>query len=411
MPDAMKPRERAPHPALRLPDGARALARDRADPLGHFRGRFHRPPGLIYLDGNSLGMMPNAVLPRIEAVLTREWGEGLIRSWDDAGWWDLPLRVGAKIAPLIGAREEEVVATDSTSVNLFKLLAAALALRPGRGVILTDTGNFPTDLYIAEGLSRLIPGCELRSVPLGEIAGALDRSVAVLALGHVDYRSAGILDMAGMTSAAHAAGALALWDLSHSAGAIAVNLEAAAVDLAVGCGYKYLNGGPGAPAYLYVRRDLQPEIRSPLPGWWGHAEPFAFASSYVAAPGIARMLCGTQPILALAALDAALTLWAEVDFALLEEKRNALSELFIELVEEGCPDLVLASPRDPARRGSHVSFRHPKGRAILEALRAEGVVADFRSPDLLRFGIAPLTLGYADIFDAAERLSRALTRT
>lgn len=387
---------------------ADCLALDQADRLGDFRQRFHRPPELIYLDGNSLGMMPKSVPPRIAALLNREWAEGLIRSWDDAGWWNLPLRVGAKIAPLIGARADEVVATDSTSVNLFKLLAAAMALRSERHVILTDTGSFPTDLYIAEGLTRLVPGSVLRSVPLGEIAAALDRSVAVVALGHVDYRSAEILDMPGITRAAHEAGALALWDLSHSAGAITVDLAASSVDLAVGCGYKYLNGGPGAPAYLYVRQDLQAAIETPITGWWGHAEPFAFASSYVAAPGIARMLCGTQPILALAALDAALELWGEVDFALLEEKRIGLSSLFISLVEERCPTLILATPRDPSHRGSHVSFRHPKGRAILKALRDEGVVADFRAPDILRFGIAPLTLGYADLFDAVERLARAL---
>ncbi|MGH7190532.1 MAG: kynureninase [Acetobacteraceae bacterium] len=389
---------------------ASSVARDQADPLGHFREKFHRPPGLIYLDGNSLGPMPDAVVPRLEAVLKEEWANGLIRSWTDAGWWDLPLRVGAKIAPLIGAREGEVVATDSTSVNLFKLLAASLMLRPDRRVILTDPGNFPTDLYIAEGISRIIPGCEVRLVPASDIVGAIDRTVAVMALGHVDYRTAEILDMAGVTRAAHAAGAIALWDLSHSAGAITVDLEAAEVDLAVGCGYKFLNGGPGAPAYLYVRRDHQAEIRSPLPGWWGHAEPFAFAGQYAPTTGIGRMLCGTQPILALAALDAALELWAEVDFAALEAKRRALSELFISLVEARCPGLILASPRDSKRRASHVSFRHANGRHIVDALRAEGVIADFRSPDLLRFGLAPLTLGYAEIFDAALCLSRVMGR-
>lgn len=389
---------------------ADCLARDHADPLRHFRERFRRPRDLIYLDGNSLGMMPHAVPRRIETVLSQEWANGLIRSWDDAGWWNLPLSIGAKIAPLIGARAEEVAATDTTSVNLFKLLAAALALRPGRQVILTDPGNFPTDLYIANGLTRFIPECVVRVAPVEQIPAALDRSVAVLALGHVDYRSAEILDMPGLSRAAHAAGALALWDLSHSAGAITVDLTSAEADLAVGCGYKYLNGGPGAPAYLYVRRDLQADIRSPLPGWWGHREPFAFAREYIAAPGIARMLCGTQPILALAALDAALELWTEVDFSLLEEKRIGLGELFIDLVEQSCPDLVLASPRDPTRRGSHVSFRHPKGRAILQALRVERVIADFRGPDLLRFGLAPLTLGYADMFDAADCLSRAALR-
>jgi kynureninase len=386
-------------------DRPTCLARDLADPLARFRPLFHHPPDLIYLEGNSLGMMPKAVPARLDALVSREWADGLIRSWNDAGWWDMPLRIGAKIARLIGAHPDEVAATDSTSVNLFKLLAAATQLRPGRRVILTDPDNFPTDLYIADGLVNLLPGYELRLRPVTEIAASLDETIAVVTLSHVDYKTAAIHDMPAITRAAHAAGALALWDLSHSAGAVSVGLAAAGADLAVGCGYKYLNGGPGAPAYLYVRRDHQEKIRAPISGWWGHAEPFAFLPRYAPAPGIARMLCGTQSPLAMAALDTALDLWADVDLALLDVKRAALTDLFITLVERDCPDLRLASPRDPAARASHVSFRHEDGYAVMQALRAAGVIGDFRSPDLLRFGFTPLYIGYVDVFDAATRLA------
>ncbi|HLI14281.1 MAG TPA: kynureninase [Alphaproteobacteria bacterium] len=392
-------------------DRVDCMARDRADPLARLRERFHLPEGVIYLDGNSLGVLPKAVTARLQQVVATEWGEGLIRSWNDAGWWDYPKTIGDKIARLIGAAPGEVVATDTTSVNLFKLLVAALALRPGRKVILSDPGNFPTDLYVAQGISAMLgQGYRLKLVPGEAIQEAIDDSVAVVMLTHVDYKTARIYEMARITGAAHQAGALMLWDLAHSAGAVPVDLAGAAADLAVGCGYKYLNGGPGAPAYLYVRRDLQDSIRPPLSGWWGHAEPFAFATDYQPAAGIARNLCGTQSVLAMASLDAALDIWAEVDLAQVRAKSMALTELFIGLVDQYCadPGLTLASPRDAALRGSHVSLRHPDGYAVAQALRERGVIGDFRSPDLMRFGITPLYIGYTDIFDAVGHLADIL---
>jgi kynureninase len=393
-----------------MTDRAACLARDRADPLGGFRGRFHIPPGLIYLDGNSLGMMPKAVPERLQQVAAGEWGEGLVRSWTDAGWWDLPCQVGGKIAPLIGADADEVVATDTTSVNLFKLLVAAVQLRPGRRVILSDPDNFPTDLYIAQGVAGLLEGVTVRLLPVRDLLAAIDESVAVVTLSHVDYKTAEIHDMAGITARARAAGALVVWDLSHAAGAIEVDLHGAQADLAVGCSYKYLNGGPGAPAWLFVRRGLQDAVRPPLSGWWGHAEPFAFADEYRPAAGIARHLCGTQSPLAMASLDAALDIWRDVDMPALRAKSIALTELFIALVERDCAGhgLALASPRERARRGSHVSFRHPEGNAVMRALRAAGVIGDFRSPDVMRFACTPLYIGYADVFDAVQRLAAIL---
>ncbi len=391
-------------------DRAHCVARDRSDPLAHCRERFHIPEGLLYLDGNSLGAMPKAAPARLRQVIEEEWGEGLIRSWLDAGWWDMPRRLGAKIAPLIGAGADEVVATDTTSVNLFKLLIAALALRPDRRVILSDPGNFPTDLYIAQGVQGLLGRHELRLVPAERILDAIDESVAVVTLTHVDFKSAQIHDMKGITAAAHRAGALTLWDLSHSAGAVPVDLEGAGADLAVGCGYKYLNGGPGAPAYLYVRRALQDSIRPPLYGWWAHAQPFAFDIEFTAVAGIGRNLCGTQSALAMAALEVALDIWRDVDMTAVRAKSVALTELFIALVEQDCAGfgVAVASPRDPAQRGSHVSIRHAEGYAVAQALRARGVIGDFRSPDLMRFGFTPLYLSYAEVFDAAAHLAEVL---
>lgn len=387
------------------------LDRDAADPLAPWRDRFSLPAGTIYLDGNSLGVLPTAVPARIADVIAREWGDDLIRSWNTAGWIDLPARVGAKIARLIGARDHEVIAADSTSVNLFKLLTAALRLRPGRTVILSETGNFPTDLYVGQGAAGLFDGVALRHVDAEAIAGAIDETVAVVSLTHVDFRSGRLHDMAAITEAAHAAGALMLWDLAHSAGALPVDLNGCGADLAVGCGYKYLNGGPGAPAFLYVAEALQDAIDQPLSGWMGHSDPFAFVPDYAPAGGIRRNLCGTPPVLAMAALDTALDVWDDVDLTTLRAKSIALGDLFIALVEDRCAGqgLTLASPRDGQRRGSQVSFRHPEGYAVMQALIDRGVIGDFRSPDLLRFGFTPLYLRYTEVWDAVDILADILT--
>ena len=378
---------------------------DDADPLRAFRARFVVPDGVVYLDGNSLGALPRATAARVAQVVEREWGAGLIRSWNDAGWIDLPRRVGDKIARLIGARAGEVIVADSTSVNLFKLLAGALALNPGRRVILTEADNFPTDLYVAEGVASLL-GVELRRVAAADVLGAIDARVAVVSLTHVSYRTGRMHDMTRVTARAREAGALMLWDLAHSAGAMPVDLNAAGVDLAVGCGYKYLNGGPGAPAFLFIAQRHQAAFRSPLSGWLGHAEPFAFAPSYRAAEGIARGLVGTPPILSLAALEVGVDLALEADLTEVRRKSVALAELFITLVEKECSgfELRLVSPRDAAERGSQVSVAHPEGYAIVQALIARGVIGDFRAPDIIRFGFAPLYLRYADVRAAVAHL-------
>ncbi len=385
--------------------------RDRDDPLARFRDCFRLPAALIYLDGNSLGPLPAELPRRIATVIERDWGEGLIRSWNDAGWIDAPRRVGDMIASLIGARPGEVIAADSTSVNLFKLLAGALGLRSGRKVILTEHRNFPTDLYIMQGLVALAErGYELRRVDADNLADALDDDVAVVALTHVNYQTARMHDMAVLTAAAHDAGALMLWDLAHSVGAVPVDLAAAGADLAVGCGYKYLNGGPGAPAFLFVRRDLQAALRQPLSGWMGHANPFDFESDYRPVDGIGRNLCGTPPMLSLLALECALEIWRDVDPAAAREKSIALTELFITLVERETAGfgLTLASPREQAQRGSQVSFGHEQGYAVMQTLIARGVIGDFRAPDLLRFGFAPLYIRYVDVWDAAATLADIL---
>jgi kynureninase len=340
-------------------------------------------------------------------------GLGLIRSWNDAGWIDLPARIGARIAGLIGAPAQTVFAADSTSVNLFKLLSAALALSPDRRVIVSERGNFPTDLYMAQGLiAQLDRGHRLVLVDDAvEIPAALGDDTAILMLTHVDYRSGAMHDMAAVTRLAHEVGALTLWDLAHSAGAVPLDLAGANVDFAVGCGYKYLNGGPGAPAFFHVAARHADSFVQPLAGWFGHEAPFAFEPDYRPAPGAARYLCGTPPVLAMAALDAALELWDDVDMASLRAKSLALSEAFIATVEAMCPDmgLELVTPRDPARRGSQVSFRHPQGYAVMQALIARGVIGDFRAPDILRFGFTPLYTRFTDVFDAAAILREVLT--
>jgi kynureninase len=385
-----------------------ARARDAADRLAFTRERFRLPEGIIYLDGNSLGALPAATPEALAQVAQAEWGEGLITSWNRHGWIDAPMRVAAKLAPIVGAGRHELLVADSTSVCLFKLLAAAAAARPGRATILTEQRNFPTDLYVAQGLVEHMPGLQLKTVERSHLAEAIAKDTAVLYLTHTDYCSGERHDMRALNEAAHAQGALTLWDLSHSAGAFALDLAGSGCDLAVGCGYKYLNGGPGAPAFLFVAEHLQDQLRSPISGWMGHAEPFAFASEYRAAAGVARFLTGTPSILALAALEAGIATFDGVAMADVETKSAALTELFIGEVERCCPELTLASPRDPARRGSQVSFAHPEGYAIMQALISRGVVGDFRAPDLIRFGFAPLYNSFADAWLAADTLADIL---
>lgn len=387
-----------------------ANARDAADPFAPLRARFVLPEGVVYLDGNSLGALPRAVEKRVAATVAQDWGRGLIRSWNAAGWIDAPTRIGAKLAPLIGAQADEVVVADSTSINLYKLLVAAVQARPDRRVILTETGNFPTDLYLAQGIAGTVPGVEVRAVARDRLLAAIDAETAVVMLTHVHYRTAERFDMAAVTAAAHAAGALMLWDLSHSAGAVAVDLNACNVDLAVGCGYKYLNGGPGAPAFLYVAQRHQDRLRSPLTGWMGHAAPFAFSDDYAAGEGVKRFLCGTPPVLGMTALEAALDVFAGVDTAALFAKGQALCDAFIAMLEERCAGLglTLATPRDPAERGSHVSSAHVDAWPVMAALIERGVIGDFRAPDLLRFGFTPLYIGFADVWRAVETLHDVL---
>ncbi len=381
-------------------------ALDAADPLAGMRGLFAIPEGIVYLDGNSLGPLPRATPARLAEVAAREWGDGLIRSWT-RGWMEMPLRVGEKIGRLIGAAPDCTVACDSTSVNLFKALAAALSLRPDRRVILSERGNFPTDLYMAEGLAALLErGHTVRALEAEAIPAALDASVAVLMLTHVNYRTGRMHDMAALTCAARAAGALMLWDLSHSAGAVPVELGACEADFAVGCGYKFLNGGPGAPGYIYIapRHHGTP---TGLTGWIGHADPFAFADEYRPAPGIGSALVGTPPILGLAALEVGVDIALQADMASVRAKSVQLAEVFAALIERDCAGLgfTVSSPREAAHRGSQVCLRHEKAEAIMQALIARGVIGDFRPPDTLRFGLTPLYLRYVDLGAAVRVLA------
>lgn len=439
--------ERSLESVSNLIDQARELVS--ADPLREYRARFALPEGVIYLDGNSLGALPEATPERLAEVVRGEWGEGLIRSWNSADWIGMPQRVGGKIAPLIGAEADEVIAADSTSTNLFKLIAAALHMRPGRKAILSEPGNFPTDLYMIAGLEA--QGLATRRLaPRDGLVEALDEDVALLLLTHVHYKTGEVFDMAALTRAAHEAGALVLWDLSHSAGAIPVDLNGCVsdgdgADFAVGCGYKYLNGGPGAPAFAYAARRHHEALQQPLTGWMGHAAPFAFSDDYAPAPGIARLLTGTPPILGLAALECGVDLIAEIGIERLAEKSRALSEFFRRCLaawnvgekalspsaervgrgEQALPlhnspspkppplkgrgsMLDLASPADPARRGSQLSFRHPGAYAICQALIARGVIGDFRDPDILRFGFAPAYVSFEDVAEAARHLAEVL---
>ena len=404
------------------------LQRDALDPLRHLRDLFSLPDGVVYLDGNSLGPLPRTAAARVAHALTQEWGVGLIRSWNSAGWFDMPQRLGDKIATLVGASKGSVVATDTTSINLYKVLGTALTIaaqdHPRRKLVLSERSNFPTDLYIAEALCKE-RGCRLVLVDALDLPAALSDQVAVLMLTHVNYRTGAMFDMAGVTGAAHAVGALAVWDLAHSAGAVPVDLAGAGADFAVGCGYKYLNGGPGAPAFVWVNKKHADRFWQPLAGWWGHAAPFAFTPDYLPAPGITRYLCGTQPILSMTALDCGLdSVLAARDcvpgqdaMTALRAKSLALTDLFIALVEQRCAGhgLGLATPRAHAQRGSQVSLTRASGAyAIMQALIQRGVIGDFRAgdggthADILRFGFTPLYLGFADVWNAVEQLRLVL---
>lgn len=370
------------------------------------RALFHIPEGMIYLDGNSLGPLPVAAKERVARMLAAEWGEQLIKGWNSAGWFMQPRRVGDRIARLIGAPDGTVVMGDTLSIKVHQALASALELNPGRRVVLSDSGNFPSDLYIAQGLLKsLDKGHELRIVEPEHIEAAIDDSVAVLMLTEVDYRTGRLHEMKALTAKAHEAGALTVWDLAHSAGALPVNLRGADADFAVGCTYKYLNGGPGAPAFIYVAPRHLDTARPVLSGWMGHEAPFAFDLDYRPGGGIDRMRCGTPPVIGLTALDAALDVWEGVDMADVRAKSIALCDLFIREVEARCPDLVLNTPRDGAKRGSQVSFRHPEGYAIMQALIARNVIGDFRAPDAIRFGFTPLYTGEEEVMGAVDILA------
>jgi kynureninase len=403
--------------------------RDAADPLRSLRSLFSIPPGVIYLDGNSLGVMPKTAAARASQVITQEWGVDLIRSWNSAGWFDLPQRLGNLIAPLIGAGPDEVVATDTTSINLYKVLSAALSIAaqdmPQRRVVVSERSNFPTDLYIAQGLCQE-RGYTLQLVEPEEIAAALTTEVAGLMLTHVNYRTGAMHDMASVTAAAHAAGALVVWDLAHSAGAVPVDLTGAKADFAIGCGYKYLNGGPGAPAFVWVNPRHTERFWQPLSGWWGHAKPFEFTPDYQPAEGITRYLCGTQPIVSMSLLECGLDAFKAAEelggMAALRSKSLALTDLYIELVERRCAGygLGLATPREHALRGSQVCLTREHAAAgsgafaIVQALIARGVIGDFRAgdggrhKDILRFGFTPLYIGYEDVWNAVEQLRQVL---
>lgn len=376
---------------------------------GALRHLFHLPDGVVYLDGNSLGPLPLSAPAATDKMMRDQWGEMLIGGWNKAGWMDMPGALGDRIAPLIGAPTGSVVLGDTLSIKVYQALAAALAMRPDRKTVLSDSGNFPTDLYMAQGLiDHLDQGHALTVVQPENVAGAIDETIGVVMLTHVDYRTGRMHDMAAITQAAHAAGAVVIWDLAHSAGAVALDLAGCEAEFAIGCTYKYLNGGPGAPAFIYVRPDLHETIEPALAGWLGHKAPFAFDLDYAPGHGIQRMRVGTPPVIQMAALSAALDAWDGVSQADMRAQSIVLSEAFIAGVEALGSEAVLASPRDPALRGSHVSFHHPQGYAVMQALIAEGVIGDFRAPDMMRFGFAPLYNTLDDIEAAVSALGRIL---
>lgn len=380
---------------------------DKADPLARHRAKFQLPDGVIYLDGNSLGALPKAAPARVADIVEKEWGDGLIRSWDDAGWYNKPVELGDRIGGLIGAAPGQTIVADSISVNLFKLVCAALKMQPGRTRLITDADNFPSDIYVLQGIERLLPGVEVKLIGRdGSLDQLLDDSVAAVLLTGVDFKTGALHDMKQVTGQVQASGALMIWDLAHSAGALPVDLDSVGADMAVGCTYKYLNAGPGAPAFLYVAERLHAAARNPISGWFGHKDPFAFEGDYVPADDIRQFLVGTPPIVAYGGLEASLDIWEDVSMADLRTKSMAMGDLFIELMEALDPSygFTLVSARDASKRGSQVSFRHSNGLAVMRALIEKGVIGDFRAPDILRFGFTPLMLGYEDIWQAVTIL-------
>ncbi len=378
---------------------------DNDDALAVLRDQFDLPENQIYLDGNSLGALPKRAKSRALELIQQEWGADLIQSWNKHQWVDFPSTLGNKLAPIIGAAEGEVLVCDSTSVNLFKLAAAALQMRPQRRKILAENGNFPTDLYMLQGLVDFSsPDIELNTVPRECLFESIDTDIAVVVLTHIHYKTGEMFDMAKMTEKAHACGALIIWDLCHSAGAVPVDLAACNADMAVGCGYKYLNGGPGAPAFLYVSARHHNELKTPLSGWFGHASPFDFSDNYVPAQNLKRMLCGTPSVVASALLEVGIDLMCSVNMSQIREKSNQLTSLFIRLIKERCKDFETVSPMDVTQRGSHVSIKHEQGYAIIQALIARNIIGDYRAPGILRFGITPLYTRYVDIWDAVDAL-------
>jgi kynureninase len=393
------------------PKRSHAEALDAADPLAGYRSRFVLPEGTLYFDGNSLGPPTVDLADNMADMVRSQWGTDLVGAWNSCDWIDLARNVAAAIAPLVGAGPDEVAVADSTSINLFKVLAAGLALNPERAVILSERENFPTDIYMAQGLVEAFgQGAALRLVDRNELEEALDEDVAILMLTQVDFRTGERHDMDAVTALAHARGTVMVWDLAHSAGAFPVDLARCDADFAIGCGYKYLNGGPGAPSFVFAARRLHDRLHSPLWGWMGHADPFAFDTAYHPAEGALRFQVGTPPILSLGALRAGVSLIAEIGVERLWTKSCALTSLFNELVEPVCRDhgLAPASPRSPEQRGSQVSLRHPHGYAIVQALAARGVIGDFRAPDILRFGFAPAYLRFVDVWDAARILAEVM---
>lgn len=380
--------------------------RDAADPLAHLRARFHLPAGMVYLAGNSLGPAPVAAFADIDKAVRQEWAEGLIRSWNDAGWFSLVDTLGDRIGALIGAAAGQTIVCDSTSINVYKALKAGLSLRPGRATIVAEAASFPTDLYVAEGAVAGTPGATLllEGRDGDTIESLLDGNTAVVLVNQVDYKTGATRDMAALTARVHAAGAVIVWDLCHSAGVMPMTLDEAKADFAIGCTYKYLNCGPGSPAFIYAAQRHHAALSQPLSGWWGHAAPFAFETGYRPDGGIRRLLCGTQPILSLRGLNAGLAAIEDVPMQAIRDKSLAMSDLFIELVEETCRihGARLITPREHARRGSQVSIDFDNGYAVIQALIARGVIGDFRAPATMRFGFAPAYLSFADVWRAAD---------